>query len=116
MLADDVILYGDAGGMSPSWPRPIVGRDRVSRLMGGMAAWVTRHELHLERHEVNGQPGATLLDRDGRIVNVFALDIADGVIQTIRSVLNPDKLRHLGPVADVEGMLRAIRDERKAGS
>lgn len=116
MLADDVILYGDAGGMSPSWPRPIVGRDRVSRLMGGMAAWVTRHELHLERHEVNGQPGATLLDGDGRIVNVFALDIADGVIQTIRSVLNPDKLRHLGPVADVEGMLRAVRDERKAGS
>ena len=65
---------------------------------------------------MNGHPGATLMDRDGRIVNVFALDIADGVIQTIRSVLNPDKLRHLGPVADVEGMLRAVRDERKAGS
>jgi hypothetical protein len=31
-------------------------------------------------------------------------------------VLNPDKLRHLGPVADVEAMLRAIRDKRRAGS
>ena len=116
MLADDVVLYGDSGGMSPSWPHPIVGRDRVSRLMGALGDWVTRHDLQLERHEVNGQPGATLLDRDGRIVNVFALDIVEGVVQTIRSVLNPDKLRHLGPLADVEGMLRAIREERRADS
>jgi RNA polymerase sigma-70 factor (ECF subfamily) len=116
MLADDVIVYGDGGGMSPSWPRPIVGRDRVSRLMGGVSGWLTRYELRFERHEVNGQPGATLVDPDGRIVNVFALDIVDGVIQTIRSVINPDKLRHLGPLADVEGMLRAIRDARRAGS
>jgi RNA polymerase sigma-70 factor (ECF subfamily) len=116
MLADDVIVYGDGGGMSPSWPRPIVGRDRVSRLMGGFSGWLARYELRFERHEVNGQPGATLVDSDGRIVNVFALDIVGGVIQTIRTVLNPDKLRHLGPVADVEAMLRAIRDERRAGS
>jgi RNA polymerase sigma-70 factor (ECF subfamily) len=115
MLADDVIVYGDGGGMSPSWPRPIVGRDRVSRLMGGFSGWLTRYELRFERHEVNGQPGATLVDRNDNIVNVFALDIVDGVIQTIRSVLNPDKLRHLGPLADVEGMLRAIREERRAG-
>ena len=40
---------------------------------------------------------------------MFALDIADGVVQTVRSVINPDKLRHLGPVADV----RAIRDEHR---
>ena len=115
MLADDVIVYGDGGGMSPSWPRPIVGRDRVSRLMGGFSGWLTRYELRFERHEVNGQPGATLVDRNDNIVNVFALDIVDGMIQTIRSVLNPDKLRHLGPLADVEGMLRAIREERRAG-
>jgi RNA polymerase sigma-70 factor (ECF subfamily) len=115
MLADDVIVYGDGGGMSPSWPRPIVGRDRVSRLMGGLGGLIARHALRIERHEVNGQPGATVVDGEGRIVNVFALDIVDGVVQTIRSVINPDKLRHLGPVADVEGMLRAIREERRAG-
>ena len=45
----------------------------------------------------------------GRLVNVFALDIADGVVQTVRSVINPDKLGHLGPLADV----RAILDERR---
>jgi RNA polymerase sigma-70 factor (ECF subfamily) len=116
MLAADVVVYGDSGGMSPSWPRPIVGRDRVSRLMGGVGGLLMRHDLRLELHEVNGQPGATVLAPDGRIVSVFALDIVDGVVQTIRSVINPDKLRHLGPVADVEGMLRAIREERKAGS
>ena len=116
MLADDVIVYGDGGGMSPSWPRPIVGRDRVTRLMGGVRGWLERYELRFELHQVNGQPGATLVDSDGRIVNVFALDIVDRVIQTIRSVINPDKLRHLGPRADVEAMLRATREERKAGS
>jgi RNA polymerase sigma-70 factor (ECF subfamily) len=63
---------------------------------------------------VNGQPGATVVDREGRIVSVFALDIVDGVVQTIRSLINPDKLRHLGPLADVEAMLRGIREERRA--
>jgi RNA polymerase sigma-70 factor, ECF subfamily len=43
---------------------------------------------------------------------VFALDVADGVVQTVRSVINPDKLRHLGPVADVRAMLRAHREAR----
>ena len=51
--------------------------------------------------ETNGQPGAVTYDRDGRVVNVFALDIADGVVQAIRCVVNPDKLRHLGPVPEL---------------
>jgi len=113
MLAADVVLYGDGGGMSPSWPRPIFGRDRVTRLFGGIKGQLERFELRLELHEVNGQPGASVVDPEGRIVNVFSLDIVDGVIQTIRSVINPDKLRHLGPLADVEGMLRAVREERR---
>jgi RNA polymerase sigma-70 factor (ECF subfamily) len=116
MLAADVVVYGDGGGMSPSWPRPIVGRDRVSRLFVGVGGQLARWQLRLERHEVNGQPGAVVLDRGGRLVNVFSLDIVDGVVQTIRSVINPDKLRHLGPLADVEGALRAIRAERKSKS
>jgi hypothetical protein len=40
-------------------------------------------------------------DAEGRVVNVFELNFADGVVQTIRSVVNPDKLGHLGPVSDV---------------
>jgi RNA polymerase sigma-70 factor, ECF subfamily len=50
---------------------------------------------------VNGQPGALLLDPEGRLVTVLALDVADGQVQAIRSIVNPDKLRHLGPTADL---------------
>ncbi len=40
-------------------------------------------------------------DAEDRVVNVLVLDIADGLVQVIRSVVNPDKLHHLGPVSDV---------------
>ncbi len=71
----------------------------------------------VQLHEVNGQPGAVVHDRDGRVINVFSLDIADGVVQTIRSVINPDKLRHLGPLADVRGLLSELRGQsRDTGS
>ena len=68
------------------------------------------HEVfgHDEPAWVNGQPGAVSYDSEDRVVNVFTLDIADGRVQTVRSIVNPDKLRHLGPVSDVA--LRAPRD------
>jgi RNA polymerase sigma-70 factor (ECF subfamily) len=109
-----VVVYGDGGGrVSPSWPRPIFGRDRVVRLFAAMGVQLVDLGLSIQRHEVNGQPGATVVDREGRVANVFSLDIVDGVIQTIRSVINPDKLRHLGPLADVQGILQAAREERR---
>jgi RNA polymerase sigma-70 factor, ECF subfamily len=40
--------------------------------------------------EANAQPGAVTYDRDGHVVNVFGLDIADGMVQAIRCVANPD--------------------------
>jgi RNA polymerase sigma-70 factor (ECF subfamily) len=110
MLAADVVVYGDGGGKAPSWPHPIVGRDRVGRLFAGMGAQLGQLGLTVELHEVNGQPGALVRDPGGRITNVFALDIAEGAVQTIRSVINPDKLRHLGAVADVRALLRRLHD------
>ena len=112
MLAADVVVYGNSDGQAPSWPRPIVGRDRVTRLVAGIGRHNLEFGMRVERHEVNGQPGATIVDRHGRIVNVMALDIVDGVIQTIRSVINRNKLRHLGPLADLGGMLQERRDVR----
>jgi RNA polymerase sigma-70 factor, ECF subfamily len=56
--------------------------------------------------EVNGQPGALVLTGDGSLIGVWALDIADGQIQGIRSVVNPEKLSHVGPVADVWALLQ----------
>jgi RNA polymerase sigma-70 factor (ECF subfamily) len=62
--------------------------------------------------EVNGGPGALVLDGDGRLVAVWALEVGDGRVQRISSVVNPDKLAHLGPVADVRELLRAALVDR----
>jgi RNA polymerase sigma-70 factor (ECF subfamily) len=56
--------------------------------------------------EVNGQPGAITTSADGSIINVLVLDIAEGQVQGVRSVVNPDKLGHLGRVADIGALLR----------
>jgi RNA polymerase sigma-70 factor, ECF subfamily len=108
MLAEDAVVYGDSGDARPSWPRPIAGREQVGRLLTGLAHQIRRVGIVIRPAEVNGQPGALFLDPDGRLVNVFALDIADGQVQTIRSVLNPGKLRHLGPLADLDGLRRRL--------
>ena len=48
------------------------------------------------------KPGTLNFDEHGRLINVFVFDVADGVIQTIRSIINPDKLAHLGyPLSDI---------------
>jgi RNA polymerase sigma-70 factor, ECF subfamily len=60
----------------------------------------------IERTEINGQPGAMFLDPDGRLMWVLTLDIADGLVQTVRGVINPAKLRHFGPLADVRVIFR----------
>ena len=110
LLADDVVVYGDGGGMTPSWRRPIFGRDRVVRLLLGVSTQSRDLGLQSRRTEINGQPGIMVFDPDGRLINVMTVDIADGVVQTVRSVINPEKLRHLGPLADV----RALARERTA--
>jgi RNA polymerase sigma-70 factor, ECF subfamily len=108
MLAADAVVYGDSGGTRPSWPRPIAGRDHVSRLLAGLAQQIRQVGIVIRPAEINGQPGALFVDPDGRLVNVFALDIAGGQVQTIRSVINPGKLRHLGPLADLDGLRRRL--------
>ncbi len=106
MLADDVVLYGDGGGMGPSFPRPINGRDKVLRLLAAMSQVGREHDLHFDPASVNGQPGALVRDADGRLLNVLTVDILDGTIQTVRSIINPDKLGHLGPLITTDHPLR----------
>ena len=109
MLAEDVVVYGDSGGTPPSWPRPIVGRDNVSRLLLGLAGQMRQVGITISPAEINGQPGAMFFDPDGNLTNVFVLDIADGQVRTVRSVINPEKLRHLGPLADLPRLRRQLR-------
>ncbi len=105
LLAADVIVQGDGGGHQPSWPNAIVGRDKVARLLAALAADIRRMDVSVRPVEVNGQPGATIHAADGGLINVITIDIADGVVQTVRSVINPDKLHHLGRLADRQALL-----------
>jgi len=110
LLAPDVTMVGDGGGKASATARPVYGAQQVARFMLGLYRQGPKWGATVELAWVNGQPGAVTRDGDGRVINVFALDIADGVVQAIRSVVNPDKLHHLGPVSDVA--LRALRDLR----
>jgi RNA polymerase sigma-70 factor, ECF subfamily len=109
VLAADVVVYGDGGGKAPQWAAPIFGSERVASLLAGIGGQLREFGITVQPRGVNGQPGALFLDRDGRLINVWSLDIIDGAVQTVRSVINPDKLRHLGPVADVRALLREHR-------
>jgi RNA polymerase sigma-70 factor (ECF subfamily) len=83
--------------------------ERVARLLAGIGGQLGEHGITIRPRLVNGQPGAIFLDPEGRLTNVWSLDIVDGAVQTVRSVINPDKLGHLGPVADVRALLRKQR-------
>jgi RNA polymerase sigma-70 factor, ECF subfamily len=116
LLAADVQLVADSGGKAPQWGRGIFGAENVTRVLDAMVAPFVRIGGVVEPHQVNGQPGAIFRDRDGKVINTWALDILDGQIQTIRTVVNPDKLRHLGPVADAWAVIReATRARRPTG-
>jgi RNA polymerase sigma-70 factor (ECF subfamily) len=107
LLAEDVELHGDGGGKAPALARALFGRSRVARtLRNWLRAMPRMGGVTLRRVDVNGQPGALLLDREGRVFSVMALDIADGQVQGIRGIVNPDKLGHLGEVADIGKLLR----------
>jgi RNA polymerase sigma-70 factor, ECF subfamily len=112
MLAADAVVVGDGGGKAPQWKTPIVGAERVAKLLAGTGAQIRTFGLQLEPRRVNGQPGAILRTQEGEIAVVWTVEIVDGVVQTLRSVINPDKLRHLGPVADARALLRAHRTDR----
>jgi RNA polymerase sigma-70 factor, ECF subfamily len=113
LLAADVQLVADSGGKAPQWGRGIFGADNVARVLAALIAPFVRIGGVVEPHQVNGQPGAVFRDRDGKVINTWALDIHDGQIQTIRTVLNPDKLGHLGPVADAWAVLRQATQARQ---
>jgi RNA polymerase sigma-70 factor (ECF subfamily) len=102
LLAHDVALHGDGGGKVRALAHPLFGRRQVARrvlsfmqVVRGIDGFSTRPV------EVNGHPGAVGLDGQQRVLFVLSLDIAGGQIQDIRGIVNPDKLRHLGPVSDL---------------
>ncbi len=108
LLAPDVIIVGDGGRKGQAVRTPPIGRDRVARFILGLYRRFVSLGARSELTWVNGQPGAVSYDAEGRVVAVLSIDVADGMVQAVRSVVNPDKLAHLGPVSDLA--LRTDRD------
>ena len=113
LLAADVQFVGDGGGKAPQLARAVMGAENVARVLGTVFPWLIRIDVSFEPHEVNGQPGALFRDRDGKVLHTLALDVLDGQIQTIRAVINPDKLTHLGPVGDAWAVNRELKRARR---
>jgi RNA polymerase sigma-70 factor (TIGR02957 family) len=110
LLAHDVELTGDGGGKVPALARTLRGRSRVARtLINGIRLVSELPGVSWRPVEVNGGPGALFLDGQQRLIGVMALDIVGGQITSISSILNPDKLTHLGPVADLKSLRRSAR-------
>jgi RNA polymerase sigma-70 factor (TIGR02957 family) len=99
-LAPDVLFYGDSGGLGEiTFVTPVAGRDRVAEVVRVQLARTMELGAELKAAWVNGQPGLVASDADGGLIAVIALDVLDGQVQAIRTVANPDKLRHLGPIS-----------------
>jgi RNA polymerase sigma-70 factor (ECF subfamily) len=95
LLAADVVVYGDGGGKAPSIPVPLVGADRVAKALIGWGHQAAARGMAHRPALVNGEPGLVFSDQSGGAVWVAALEIADGAVVAVRSVLNPDKLGHI---------------------
>jgi len=109
LLSEDVVLHGDGGGKAPALARSLHGRARVAKTLIAWGRTLGRIEgATIRPVELNRQPGAILMTGSGEVLGVWALDVAEGQVQGVRSIINPDKLARLGPVADTGKLLREL--------
>ncbi|MBQ0980313.1 RNA polymerase sigma-70 factor [Micromonospora sp. M61] len=92
VLAPDVVLVGDGGGIRQALLRPVAGADKVARLLASRQFQVAALSLHPA--QVNGFP-ALVFRSDGEIDTVVALRIDDGLVSGLYAVRNPEKLSHM---------------------
>jgi len=109
LLTADAQMTSDGGGKAPSLPRGVSGADNMARLMVAVWPRLAGIGVSMEARRVNAQPGILVRDPAGRVLAVLALEVRDGQIHRIRSIINPDKLAHLGPVADAWALQEAYR-------
>lgn len=97
LLADDAVLTGDGGGKAPAVGRPLVGAERIAKAVAGFFRTGLRQGFAIEPVELGGQPGFLGRAPDGTVAAAMALQVVDGRVAGIDSVVNPDKLAHLQP-------------------
>ncbi|HEY7196459.1 MAG TPA: RNA polymerase sigma-70 factor [Gaiellaceae bacterium] len=95
VLAPDVTMHGDGGGKAPAVPAPLVGGERVAKALIGWGRQARERGIVHRRATVNGGPGLVFFSPGGPVLWVASLEIADGVVVAVRSILNPDKLAHV---------------------
>jgi RNA polymerase sigma-70 factor (ECF subfamily) len=103
------VVHGDGGGKVPQWSAAIEGSEKVARMFASLGVQIRRLNASVEPHRINGQPGVVFRGPKGGVFSVMSFEIVGGRVTTIRSIVNPDKLRHLGPVES----LRAVLDEAR---
>jgi RNA polymerase sigma-70 factor (ECF subfamily) len=100
-LAPDVLFFGDSGGLGEStFIAPVAGRERVAEVIQAQLSRALELTADVSASWVNGQPGLLVRDSDGGLIAVISLEVLDGRVQAIRTVANPEKLRHLGPISE----------------
>jgi RNA polymerase sigma-70 factor (TIGR02957 family) len=109
LLAEDVVFYGDGGGKGPAISKPLFGREPVFKFVNNLFTLGKKAGIEIEPTIVNGEPGAIARGPDG-ILSVLSIHFEDGQIQSIRSVVNPEKLGHLGPVGDAWSLMKNRRN------
>jgi RNA polymerase sigma factor (sigma-70 family) len=114
ILAEDVTLTGDGGGKVPAGlavSRPVSGGVAVARLLSGFAR--RGAPARVEPAVVNGGPGMIAYADDavgGGVIGTYSLQVAGGRIARIDGVINPEKLQHLAPLADLGAVAAALKD------
>jgi RNA polymerase sigma-70 factor (ECF subfamily) len=101
LLAADAIMCGDGGGKASAVREALHGRDVIAGFIISLFKRAAPLGATAEPVSVNGGPGIILRDAQHKVVSVLSLEVADGMIQALRGIVNPDKLRHLGPVSDL---------------
>ncbi|MEU3542316.1 RNA polymerase sigma-70 factor [Streptomyces paromomycinus] len=92
ILAPDVVLLGDGGGVKQAVLRPVVGVDKVSRLLvGGLRK---TGPISLRPAQINAGP-ALLIHLDGELDTVVTAHVENGLITGLYAVRNPEKLSHM---------------------
>ena len=96
VLAPDVVLLSDGGGVKQALPRPVVGANRVARLLAVGIPRVVGEVgvVSVEPVQINGGP-ALVIRIDGEIDNVVAVRIDEGLVTGLYIVRNPEKLSHM---------------------
>ena len=92
--------YGDSGGKGETtFITPVFGRDQVAQVVRLSFERTLELGASLGAAWVNGQPGVLARDADGDLIAVIVFDVLGGQVLAIRTVANPEKLRHLGPIS-----------------